>query len=66
MIEGDNKSACIFADKLLGEQQVVVKPLPKYLVHYAVKESGIEGCTILGDGSISLILSAKSVISRVI
>lgn len=66
MIEGDNKTACIFADKLLGEQQVVVKPLPKYLVHYPVKESGIEGCTILGDGSISLILSAKGVIGRVI
>lgn len=67
MIEGgDNKAVCIFADKLLGEQQVVVKPLPKYLVHYAVKNSGIEGCTILGDGSISLILSAKGIIGRVI
>ncbi|HEX2938210.1 MAG TPA: chemotaxis protein CheA [Ruminiclostridium sp.] len=66
MIEGDNKTACIFADKLIGEQQVVVKPLPKYLVRYSVKESGIEGCTILGDGSISLILSAKSVINRII
>lgn len=66
MIEGGEKSACLFVDKLLGEQQVVVKPLPKYLVHYAVKNSGIEGCTILGDGSISLILSAKGIISRVI
>jgi two-component system chemotaxis sensor kinase CheA len=66
MIEGDNKAACIFADKLLGEQQVVVKPMPKYLLNYAIKESGIEGCTIRGDGSISLILSAKGVISRII
>lgn len=66
MIEGENKSACIFVDQLIGEQQVVVKPLPKYLSRYAVKESGIEGCTILGDGSISLILSAKGIISRVI
>lgn len=66
MIEGDNKAACIFADQLLGEQQVVVKPLPKYLHRYAVKESGIEGCTIRGDGSISLILSAKGIISRMI
>lgn len=66
MIEGDNKAACIFADQLLGEQQVVVKPLPKYLLHYAIKESGIEGCTIRGDGSISLILSAKGIISRLI
>lgn len=66
MVEGDNKSACIFADELLGEQQVVVKPLPQYLVRCHAKESGIEGCTILGDGSISLILNAKGLIERVI
>lgn len=66
MIEGDNKTACIFADKLIGEQQVVVKPLPKYLARYSIKELGIEGCTILGDGSISLILSAKNIINRII
>lgn len=66
MIEGENKAACLFADQLIGEQQVVVKPLPKYLMRYSVKDAGIEGCTILGDGSISLILSAKGIISRVI
>lgn len=66
LIEGDNKAACIFADELLGEQQIVVKPMPKYLAHYSIKESGIEGCTIRGDGSISLILSAKGIISRVL
>ncbi|MCX8131659.1 MAG: chemotaxis protein CheA [Clostridia bacterium] len=52
MVEDEDKSICIFADELLGEQQVVVKALPSYLK----KVGGIAGCTLLGDGSISLIL----------
>lgn len=66
MVEGDNKSICVFADQLLGEQQVVVKPLPPFLIHYKVKEQGIEGCTIRGNGSISLILNARGLISNII
>ena len=66
MVEGNNKAACLFVDRLIGEQQVVVKPIPAYLQQYAVKHKGIEGCTILGNGSISLILSAKGIIGRVI
>nr|WP_319488378.1 chemotaxis protein CheA [uncultured Caproiciproducens sp.] len=56
LVETHEKAYCIFADTLLGEQQVVVKSLPFYLNQYDVKEIGITGCAILGDGSISLIL----------
>ncbi len=56
-------SYCLFVDELLGEQQVVVKPLPNYLNKYKVKSSGISGCTILGDGNISLILDASNIYS---
>jgi two-component system chemotaxis sensor kinase CheA len=66
MIEGDSKFACIFADRLIGEQQIVVKPLPKYFNQYSLKENGVEGCTILGDGSISLILSTKNIINKTV
>lgn len=55
-LEADDKSYCLFADELLGEQQVVVKPLPLYLNSYDIKNKGIAGCTILGNGNISLIL----------
>ncbi|MCI1954992.1 MAG: chemotaxis protein CheA [Oscillospiraceae bacterium] len=51
---------CIFADALLGEQQVVVKTLPTYLNQFRVRKSGIDGCAILGDGSISLILNVQN------
>ena len=45
---------------LLGEQQVVVKPLPSYLSRFNIKQSGIAGCTILGDGNISIILDISN------
>ncbi|NNJ31138.1 chemotaxis protein CheA [Bacteroides xylanolyticus] len=55
-VESGDKSYCLFVDDLLGEQQVVVKPLPVYLNSFNIKDSGISGCTILGDGNISIIL----------
>lgn len=62
LVETDNKSVCIFADKLIGEQQVVVKPFPKYLSRYNIKGEGLSGCTIMGDGSISLIIDTNLLI----
>lgn len=55
MVEQDEKTFCIFADELLGQQQVVVKALPGY-IQTKRKIRGLAGCTLLGDGSISLIL----------
>ncbi len=62
LVETDNKSVCIFADKLIGEQQVVVKPFPAYLTKYNIKGEGLSGCTIMGDGSISLIIDTNTLI----
>ena len=55
MVEQDDKTCCLFADELLGQQQVVVKMLPDFIKN-AGKIHGISGCTLLGDGNISLIL----------
>lgn len=52
MVEADGKKICLLADSLLGQQQVVVKALPGYIK----KTRGIVGCTLLGDGGVSLIL----------
>lgn len=59
-LEAGELSYCLFVDELLGEQQVVVKPLPSYLNSFNIKRSGIAGCTILGDGNISLILDVNN------
>ena len=59
-VETADKSYCLFVDELLGEQQVVVKPLSPFLGNFNIKNSGISGCTILGDGNISLILDISN------
>ena len=59
-LESGELSYCLFVDELLGEQQVVVKPLPSYLNRFNIKASGIAGCTILGDGNISIILDVSN------
>ena len=53
--EADDHYLGIFADELVGVQQIVVKPVPGY-IQAMTKMTGITGCTILGDGSISLII----------
>ncbi len=51
-VENGNKTLCLHVDALIGERQVVVKSMPKY-----IKEiRGISGCTLLGNGDISLII----------
>ena len=62
-VESGDNSFCMFVDELIGEQQVVVKPLPEYVNNFGIKNYGISGCTILGDGSISLILDVASIYS---
>ncbi len=62
-IGAGGKQACVFVDEILGQQQVVIKALPKYITNVK-KIEGISGCTLLGDGSISLILDCDGVIEK--
>lgn len=52
MIENDHGKMMLFVDQMIGEQQLVVKRIPKYMQ----KVEGVSGCALLGDGRISLIL----------
>lgn len=63
MVEDDINEACLFADELVGEQQVVIKPLPGYLQRTAKGIQGLGGCAIMGNGSISLILDISSLLN---
>ena len=65
-VEANDKSCCLFVDDLIGEQQVVVKPLPAYFNAYDLKSSGINGCSILGDGNICIILDVLGLYSQAI
>ncbi len=61
MLEHDGEAFCIFADELIGQQQIVVKSLPEY-IRRLKKINGLSGCTLLGDGSISLILDIGGIV----
>ncbi len=52
MLENGDQTICLLVDELIGEQQVVVKTMSKYIN----KIRGISGCTLLGNGDISLII----------
>lgn len=52
ILEHEGQRIAVFADKLVGQQEIVVKPIPNYVP----KVDGLSGCTQLGDGSIALIL----------
>ncbi|MBF0349531.1 MAG: Hpt domain-containing protein [SAR324 cluster bacterium] len=55
VIESENRRLCLFVDELIGQQQIVIKALPEYLGDLPY----LSGCTILGDGSISMILDTS-------
>ena len=63
MVEQEEKAFCIFADDLLGQQQVVVKSLPHY-IKAKQRVRGLAGCTLLGDGSISLIIDVAGLSAK--
>ena len=58
VVEADGKHFGVFVDDLLGQQQVVIKSLES---NYKRIE-GVSGATILGDGSVALILDIPGLI----
>lgn len=61
VVESDGKQCGIVVDELTNHQQVVVKSLE---ANYAKVEE-LSGATILGDGSVALIIDVGALISRV-
>jgi two-component system chemotaxis sensor kinase CheA len=59
LVENEGKTACILVDELIGQQQIVIKALSQYVGDM----DNISGCTILGDGEISLIIDIAGVIN---
>jgi two-component system chemotaxis sensor kinase CheA len=60
IVEGDGRRVGLFVDDLLGQQQVVIKSLETNYGHV----DGVSGATILGDGSVALILDLPGIIRR--
>lgn len=58
IVEGRAKSMGLVVDEVIGEQDIVVKPLGSFIK----RVKGIAGATILGDGRIALILDVVNII----
>lgn len=59
VVEEGGRRAGIFVDDLLGQQQVVIKSLESNFM----KIGGIAGATILGDGTVALILDVAEAVT---
>lgn len=60
IVEGEGQRVGILVDELLGQQQVVIKSLEKNF--RAVP--GVTGATILGDGTVALIIDTPGLIKK--
>jgi two-component system chemotaxis sensor kinase CheA len=58
VVEDGHDRMCLLVDELIGQRQTVVKGLSGYLGNVR----GLAGCTVLGDGSISLIIDVAKLI----
>lgn len=58
LVRHGDKIAGIMTEKLLGYQDIVIKPLGNYLKNV----DGFSGATILGDGRVALILDCQALI----
>lgn len=56
VLEHQEDRFCLYVDEIVGQQQTVIKGLSDFIGNVA----GVSGCTILGDGGVSLILDIGS------
>ena len=59
MIAIEDKRAALLVDELVGQQQIVVKNVESNFR----KISNVSGATIMGDGSVSLIIDVSELLS---
>ena len=60
VVQSNGKKAALLVDDITGYQQVVVKALPEYMGNMR----GISGCSIMGDGEVSLIIDVGSLLKE--
>jgi len=61
VIHDNDRRLGLVVDRLLERQEIVIKPLGQYLNNFNLK--GLSGATIMGDGSVVLILDPHEIYS---
>lgn len=59
LVQADNRKAVFQVSEIIGSHQIVIKSISEYLGDI----KGISGCTILGDGNVSLIIDTGKVLN---
>ena len=60
IVEAEGGRAALLVDELIGQQQVVIKSLETNFR----RMPGLSGATIMGDGSVALILDVAHIVNR--
>ncbi|MBU8913961.1 MAG: chemotaxis protein CheA [Spirochaetales bacterium] len=56
VVQSSNGRAALLVDEIIGYHQIVVKSLPEYMGAM----QGLSGCSVLGNGEVSLIIDTSS------
>lgn len=59
IVEADGQKSALLVDEIVGQQEIVIKGLSPYLG----SPRGISGCTVLGNGEVSLIIDISSLLT---
>ena len=59
IIKKGDRQAGLVIDRLIGQQEIVIKSLGKYIAN---SSKLISGATILGDGEVALIIDANTLV----
>lgn len=59
-----NREGCIIADAMYEQKRIGVKPLPELFGPDFRRNTGICGCSIMGDGVICSVLDMELLIAR--
>jgi len=60
IIKSQGRKMALLVDEIVGYKQIVLKALPDSMVGL----EGISGCTILGNGEVSLIIDVNALFRR--
>ncbi len=61
ILQAAKKKAAVFVDEIIGNRQVVIKPLPEFMGQIRA----ISGCSITGSGDISLIIDSSALVKEI-
>jgi two-component system chemotaxis sensor kinase CheA len=60
VVQSGSGRAAVVVEEIVAYNQIVVRPLPAYLGQVR----GVSGCSVLGDGTVSLIIDTRSLLRQ--